>query len=173
MPAGEKIRELFGEEVIRPDRQLDRKKLGAIVFSIPEKRNRLNSILHPAILKEEERRFEAIKTELKDGIVITDAALMIEVKTYTRFERVVVVHCSRDLQLKRLMLRDGITKEEAEKILQSQMPIDEKKRYAHYLIDNAGDPADTEAEAGRVYRLLQTDLEDKREGKLKRIELPL
>ena len=127
----------FGPEVLQPDGALDRKLLGSIVFANPEKRQRLNAILHPRIIERQDQILNAWESEDPHGIAIVDAALMIESGGYKRFDKLIVVHCRPEVQLERLMLRDGMSLDEAQKRIDSQMPQSEKQKFADYLIDTS------------------------------------
>src|SRR6476646_5170375 len=127
----------YGPEVLQPDGALDRARLGALVFGDAQRRSTLNSILHPYIIARQDellREWEAVDPE---GIAIVDAALMIESGGYKRFDKLIVVHCRPEIQLQRLMLRNALSREEAEKRIDSQMPQEEKQRFADYLIDTS------------------------------------
>jgi len=127
----------FGPEVLQTDGTLDRKRLGAVVFGDEQKRQRLNAILHPRIIERQDQILQQWESEEPNGIGIVDAALMIESGGYKRFDKLIVVHCRPEVQLERLMLRDGLSCDEAQKRIDSQMPQEEKQRYADYLIDTS------------------------------------
>ena len=127
----------FGPEVLQPDGALDRKVLGSIVFADPEKRQRLNAILHPRIIERQDEILNGWESDDPHGIAIVDAALMIESGGYKRFDKLIVVHCRPEVQLERLMLRDGLSPDEAQKRIDSQMPQSEKQKFADYLIDTS------------------------------------
>jgi dephospho-CoA kinase len=129
--------EEFGLEVLQTDGTLDRKQLGAVVFGDEKKRKRLNAILHPRIIERQDQILQQWEKEEPDGIGIVDAALMIESGGYKRFDKLIVVHCRPEVQLERLMLRDRLSRDEAQKRIDSQMPQEEKQRYADYLIDTS------------------------------------
>ena len=133
-----RVVEEFGESVLAADGKLDRPKLGSIVFNDEEKRLKLNSIIHPLVFEVQDAWLKECEAETPDGIAIVDAALMIEAGGYKRFDKLVVVWCEPDLQLQRLMARDGLSREDAERRIASQMPQDEKKSYADHLIDTSG-----------------------------------
>jgi dephospho-CoA kinase len=127
----------FGADVLDADGKLDRARLGAMVFADEEKRRLLNSILHPLIIAAQDEWMRAREREDPNGIAVIDAALMIETGSYRRFDQVVVIHCRADVQLERLMKRNGLTREEAERRVAAQMPQEEKMRYADFLIDTS------------------------------------
>lgn len=149
------VREYFGEGVLKPDGTLDRAKLGTIIFDDEEKRTKLNSILHPLIIAAQNRLISEWEKKDPAGIVVIDAALMIESGGYRRLDKLIVVHCRPETQLQRLMTRNGLTRDEAERRIRSQMPQEEKKKYADFLIDTSGDFADTRAQGKAVYEQLQ------------------
>lgn len=137
-PGLRSVVQAFGEQILNANGELDRAKLGAIVFADETKRHQLNSILHPSIIAAQDRELRALEEQDPGGIAVVDAALMIESGGYRRFDRLIVVHCSPEIQLQRLMKRDGLSREDAEKRISSQMPPCEKKKYADYLIDTSG-----------------------------------
>ena len=130
--------EAFGDEVLRADGTLDRSKLGSIVFTDENKRRQINSILHPFIITAQDEELRRLEREDPQGIAVVDAALMIESGGYKRFDKLIVVHCDPEIQLQRLMKRDQLSREDAERRINSQMPQEEKKRYADFLIDTSG-----------------------------------
>lgn len=152
-PALAEIVREFGD-VLLPDGTLDRKKVGAIVFADAERRRRLEAITHPAIRARVLERLQALAEEGFDGLVFFDAPVMIESGNYKNMARLVVVATDEATQLRRLMGRDGIDEATARGRIASQMPIAEKAKLAHHVIDNAGDRASTEAQARRVYAAL-------------------
>ncbi|MDQ3803292.1 MAG: dephospho-CoA kinase [Acidobacteriota bacterium] len=147
--------EEFGEGVLRGDGTLDRARLGALVFADEGKRLRLNAILHPLIMAEQDELLRRWEREDPRGVGVVDAALMIESGGYKRFDKLVVVHCRPEAQLERLMRRNQLSREEAERRVASQMPQEEKLRYADFAIDTTGDFADTRRQTEAVYRELK------------------
>jgi len=136
-PGLKALTEVFGEEILNPDGTLDRKQLGAVVFNDESQRQRLNHILHPFIIVRQDEIMKAWEAEDPDGIGIIDAALMIESGGYKRFDKLIVVHCRPEVQLERLMLRDKLSRDEALRRINSQMPQEEKQKFADYLIDTS------------------------------------
>src|ERR1044072_6317305 len=105
----------FGEDILITDGTLDRKRLGALIFADQSKREQLNHILHPFIIARQDEILKSWEAEDRDGIGIVDAALMIESGGYKRFGKRIVVHCRPEVQLERLMLRDQLSREDAER----------------------------------------------------------
>lgn len=147
--------EYFGGEVLLENGELDRKKLGAIVFADDEKREKLNSIVHPYVFKEQERWLVEQEAADPNGIAIIDAALMIESGSWKRFDKLIVVWCEPAIQLQRLMRRNGLSAREAEMRINAQMPQDEKKRFADILIDTSGTFEDSRRNTLEAYRHLK------------------
>ena len=125
----------FGREVINPDGTLNRQRMGEIVFADDAQRQKLNHILHPFIIARQDEIMREWEREDPQGIGVIDAALMIESGGYRRFDKLIVVHCRPEVQLERLMLRNGLSREAAEARINSQMPQAEKQKFADYLID--------------------------------------
>lgn len=153
-PALAAVVRAFGPSVLAEDGTLDRAALGEIVFSNPERRRELESILHPPIIAEQDRLIDEVRASRPDAIVIVDAALMIESGGYRRFDQLVVVHCAPEVQRQRLMARNGIAPEEADRRIAAQMPQDEKLKYATLAIDTGGTLDDTRQRTEAAWREL-------------------
>ena len=153
-PGLKALTEAFGEEILNADGTLDRKKLGAVIFNDQSQRERLNQILHPFIIARQDEILNAWAAEDPDGIGIVDAALMIESGGYRRFDKLIVVHCRPEVQLERLMLRDKLSREEALRRINSQMPQEEKQKYADYLIDTSDGFELTRSRSVEIYHKL-------------------
>ncbi len=145
----------FGKFILRPDGTLNRSKLGSIVFADTEKRLLLNSIIHPLVIEAQDRWITERAAEDTNGIAIIDAALMIESGGYRRFDKLIVVWCEPELQLQRLMARDGLSRQDAEKRIASQMSQEDKKSHADFLIDTSKDHEDTRRQVADIYRQLK------------------
>jgi dephospho-CoA kinase len=141
----------FGREVLSGDGEIDRAKLGAIVFADDERRKRLNEIVHPRVIEEQNRLLADAEAAHPSGIAVVDAALMIESGGYKRFDKLVVVYCDRESQISRLLRRNAITREDAERRVRAQMPSEEKRRYGDYEINTTGTPEETRRRVIEVY----------------------
>lgn len=148
------VTEAFGKDVLNADGSLDRAKLGAIVFADQAQRLHLNSILHPFIIVAQDEQLREWEKKSPQGIAVVDAALMIESGGYRRFDKLVVVHCRPEVQLERLLARDAISRNEAEQRINAQMPQEEKKGYADFLIDSSGDFESTRQQTANVFQKL-------------------
>jgi dephospho-CoA kinase len=166
-PAWREIVDHFGEEILNNDKTINRSKLGSIVYSDRKERLFLNKIVHPLV---SEKRKEIIQSLEKDGrykIFVSEAALTIEAGFVQFFDRIVVVYCEKETQIKRLMERDQISRSEAQEKLKSQKDPEEKTKYANYIIDTSGTLQSTIEQAERVYRnlILEYELKYKKEKK--------
>lgn len=139
----------FGRGILAPDGTLDRPALAARVFTDAGARSRLNAIVHPRVRAEEARRAADLEAEGRD-VLVTDGTLLVEAGVHLRFDRLVVVHCPPDVQRRRLVARDGISDAAARARIEAQMPIEEKRTFAHLEVDAGGALADTERAAAEL-----------------------
>jgi dephospho-CoA kinase len=153
-PAWQAIADAFGREVLRPDGTLDRAALGARVFADPAARRRLEAITHPAIAARRGARVAELAAAGFAGLVVQDTPLLVEVGGTAAVDRVVVVYAAPEVQLQRLLGRDGLGEDDARRRIASQMPLGEKVRHAHYVIDNSGSPEETAAQVRAVHAAL-------------------
>lgn len=151
----ETVVEQFGKNILNADGSLDRAELGGIVFADKGKRELLNSIIHPLVFKAQNGWIESLEKADPNGIAIVDAALMIESGGYKRFNKLIVVWCNADIQVARLMKRDGFSKEVARRRIDSQMPQEEKKKFADFLIDTSGSVDETHRQTLDVHEQLK------------------
>ena len=158
-PAWTTIVAEFGQDVVTGDGALDRKRLGAIVFANPERRRRLEAITHPAIRERFQARLDELAEHGFTGIVVFDAAVMIESGNYKNMDRLVVVVTDEPTQMSRLRGRDGTDDAEGRRKIASQMPLSEKAKLADYVIDNSGDRHATAEQVRRVFAALMSELE--------------
>lgn len=153
--AYEEIVRRFGSQVLLPDGRIDRKTLGAIVFADPGRRVELESVTHPPIA-EGIRKAVAVLASEGHEVVIVEAALILEKGRQGMFEAVIGVRCEKRIQVDRIMARDGIPREEALRIVSSQMDPEEKVRASDHVIDNSGALSETLAQvralAGKLRR---------------------
>lgn len=140
----------FGGGILDPATgEIDRRKLGAIVFADPARLAALNAISHPAIEALAEKRMAGLT-----GIVIYEAAILIETGGYRNFHRIVLAACPEEVQIARAMARDGLSRDAVLERMNRQMPLAEKLRYAHYVIDTSGSMEQTLEQTRNIYRSL-------------------
>jgi dephospho-CoA kinase len=147
--------ETFGREILKADGTIDRRRLGEIVFASPELLERLSSLVHPAVIRLEERLLEEFQREDPHGIAIVEAAILIETGRYAVFDRVILTSCDEETQIARGMKRDHATREQVLARLGKQLPLSEKQRHAHYVVDTSGPKEETARQVQRVYRDLK------------------
>lgn len=140
-PALQEIFDAFGQHLQESDGSLNRKALGHIIFTDPQKRERLNQITHPRIAQ---RTLEYMQQHQKQEtpILIYEAPLLIENHIHEQMDEVLLISLSEETQIQRLCMREALTQEEALTRIRSQMSLAEKKKYATYIIQNEGDEND-------------------------------
>ena len=158
MPDGEAyadVVKLFGNEILSADNTIDRKKVGAIVFSDPEKLKQLNALVHPHVFNRQRQFFAEIEARDPDAVAVVEAAIMVESGSYKNYDRLILAACPRDVQIARFVEREKSTVEEAESRLDKQVPLEDKRGYADFVIDTAGSRSQTLAQVEDVYRKLR------------------
>ena len=153
-PAWKEVVNHFGEGILQPDKKIDRVKLGNIVFTDKKKLIELNKIVHPFVYQEWHVRLEKICKKERHTIILSDIPLLFEGNMQHMFDLTVLVFINPKEQIRRLITRNGVSKEEARKRLKSQMPISEKIELADIIIDNEGSITETEKRVGQVWREL-------------------
>jgi dephospho-CoA kinase len=160
-PLVQDIARAFGPEVLRADGSLDRAALGERVFRDPAARERLGSLTHPPVIAEMKRRAELARAQ-RGAVVILDIPLLFEgVKTGRGsavafdYDLKVLVYASPEQQVLRQIARNGYGRDEAQRRIAAQMPIDEKKALADRVIDNSGSAEDTERQVRALFAELK------------------
>jgi dephospho-CoA kinase len=136
-PGYEPVVRAFGRSILTADGRIDRVKLGTLVFSSSPLLEQLNGIIHPEVIRVILTRLEELE---KDGSarIIVDASLMIESGFYQSFQRLILVTCSLQQQIERLVARTGLSEQQALERIRLQMPLDEKRQFATDIVDNSG-----------------------------------
>ncbi|QNB44869.1 dephospho-CoA kinase [Thermanaerosceptrum fracticalcis] len=142
-PAWQEIVAFFGSQVLDEAGNIDRKRLGQIIFVDPQARTKLNSIVHPKVIEATKKRIRELKDNDNVPLIVVDAPLLIEAGMTDLVDEVWVVAVPVQEQLNRLMFRDKLSQEEAIKRIHSQMPLEEKLTYADRIIDNSGSVEET------------------------------
>ncbi|MDG5786967.1 dephospho-CoA kinase [Evansella sp. AB-P1] len=149
--AYKKLVSVFGDDIVQEDLHINRKKLGSIIFKDNEKRKKLNNIVHPAVRAK-------MKLEVNEYIdkgyetVIMDIPLLIESNLTYMVDKILLVYVGEETQLKRLMERDQSNIEEAMERINAQMSMEEKKRFAHEIINNEGSLEETETQLEEILK---------------------
>ncbi len=154
-PAYEEILQAFGEGILDIRGEIDRRRLGSIVFADDEKRRQLNAILHPRILTRQEEMAAAWRRKHPAAVIAAEAALIYEAGVASRFAKVIVTWCRPEQQVERLVAKAGLSREEAQRRVDAQWPAEEKRRRADYVIDCSGSLAATRAQVEQLFPKLQ------------------
>ncbi len=154
-PAFNDILSFFGSAILKPDGQIDRDRLGDIIFNDPGKKTRLDAIVHPRVFEHAARMIAEIAAHAPEAVVIMDVPLLLETGMEKELAEVIVVYVPEPIQLERLMKRDGIGESAAMARIRSQMPIEEKRKRATIVIDNSGSQKDAQRAAQQVFARLQ------------------
>jgi dephospho-CoA kinase len=147
----------FGPGILAADGNIDRKALAAQVFADPERLATLNTLVHPAVLKREEEIIDKYARRDAEGIAVVEAAILIETGSYHRFDRLILVTCKEEQQVERAMRREGALESDVRARLSRQMPIEQKRNYADFVIDTSGEKADTLRQTRAVYEALRRE----------------
>ena len=159
-PAWEAIIDHFGPSILKSNKTINRAKLGAIVFSDTEERLFINKLLHPLIFEKREKEIKKLKSQGGFKIFVSEAALTVEAGYTHFFDKIIITHCKKNIQIDRLMKRDGIDRNEALKRIETQMTSEQKLEYADYDIDTSGTMDKTIEQSEQVFRILMSDFEN-------------
>jgi dephospho-CoA kinase len=163
-PAWEKIVAHFGRAILGPGEEIDRAKLGAIVFADAREREILNGIIHPLVFEATRAAVARLEAEGTVRVFVHEAALTIEAGYAGFYDRIVVTYCPADIQAARLAARDGIRAEAARRKIEAQLPAAAMLAFADYVIDTSASLEDTIGQADKLYEELLRDESDKRTG---------
>jgi dephospho-CoA kinase len=158
MPGGEAYEDVvreFGRGVLAPDGTIDRSRLAAEVFGRPERLAALNGLVHPPVIRREERMLGEFEARDPNGIAVVEAAILIETGSYRRFDKIVLAVAAREQQIERAVAR-GLSREQAIARIERQIPLEEKRTYADYVIDTSGQKEDTLRQVREVYQALRS-----------------
>jgi dephospho-CoA kinase len=146
----------FGSDILDPDGRIDRHVLAERVFGAPDRLARLNALVHPAVLRREDELMAEFSVRNPRGIVVVEAAILIETGGYHRFSRIILVTCSEEQQVERALRRDGALLADIRARLNRQMPLAEKRKYADFVIDASGEKEHTLEQTRAVYEALRS-----------------
>jgi dephospho-CoA kinase len=145
----------FGPNILNDAAEIDRRKLAAIVFENPDLLAKLNKIVHPAVRARGQKLEESFRRRAPAGIIVYEAAILVETGSFRAYDRLIVASCTEEQQIERAVLRDHFTREEALNRLRRQMPLEEKVKYADYVIDTSGTTEHTLDQTRTVYASLR------------------
>lgn len=146
----------FGPDVVDAGGKLDRAKLAGIVFNDLDKLKHLNAIVHAPVLREIDRQIQLQRTKNPEVVVLVESAVLFEAGQHRRFDKIIVVWCKPEQQIERYRTRAPISEEDIRRRMAAQMPGDEKKAMADFVIDTTGSLEDTERNVNEVFKALQT-----------------
>ena len=141
----------FGDGILLSDGNIDREKLGRIIFSDKTARDKLDNSLHPLIIKKLLKDAEKLKKSMAGSLIIADVPLLIESGMHKYFDKIILVYSERETQICRLIKRNNLTTEDAKKRVNSQMPIEQKRKFADFIIDNCGSFVDLEINVKELF----------------------
>jgi dephospho-CoA kinase len=144
----------FGSAVMSPDGGIDRRKLAALVFRDPRRLAKLNALVHPPVRARTRQLLAAYEASHPRGVAVVEAAILVETGSYRDYEKLIVAVCSVEQQIERALARDGVTREEVLERLSRQMPLEEKVKYADYLVDTSGTKEQTQARVRAIHETL-------------------
>lgn len=146
----------FGNGILKENGEIDRRKLGELVFNNPERLAVLNAIMHPPIFRRQEKFVAAAQAADPNGIAIVEAAIVFETGSHGRYQKVIVASCPQERQIERAIKRDRLTREQVMARLARQMPLHEKAGRADYVIDTSGTKEETLRQTDKVYESLRS-----------------
>lgn len=155
LSAYQEIVHRFGDDILDSSGEIDRKQLGALVFSDPKKLKDLNAIVHPKIIARVEQLAEEHAAAHPKDVILVDAALIFEAGIGANFRKMIVAWCRPEQQIERLREQTGISRQAAEQRIASQMPAEEKRRRADFLIDCSGSIEKTRTQVESLFPTLQ------------------
>lgn len=154
-PAWQEIVDLLGNGIVKADQILDRRKIADIVFNDLDKKKALEAILHPRVMDEEQAIYKDILKDDPGALVIIDAALLIESENYRKVDKVIVIACDEQSQLQRIMAKKSFSREDAQRRLQKQMPLEEKIKFADYVLHNDSGLSELEKKVEALFHQLK------------------
>ncbi len=144
----------FGKEVLTKG-QIDRKKISAVVFSNPDQLKKLSAIIHPKVILHFKREIRRYQKEGRAKAIVLDVPLLFEAKMDHLCDWIIVVKANRHIQTKRLKQRSGLMDQEITRRIKAQMPIDQKIKHAHFVIENGGHLKQTQQQVEAVWKKIQ------------------
>ncbi|MCU1272764.1 MAG: Dephospho-CoA kinase [Bryobacterales bacterium] len=157
-PAGDAyddvVRE-FGTGILNADHTIDRKRLAAEVFGKPDRLEKLNSLVHPHVFRRERELIDHYARTDPRGIVVVEAAILIETGSYKNYDRLILVECDEEQQIERALKRDNADRQEVMARLSRQLPLAEKRKFAHYVINTSGSKEETLRRVHEIYEELR------------------
>jgi dephospho-CoA kinase len=158
LPDGEAYHDVvreFGSAVLDASGRIDRRALAAQVFGAPARLAALNRLVHPPVFRREDELIAGFAAREPHGIAVVEAAILIETGSYTRYDRIVLVTCREEQQVERALRRPGAWESDVRARLSRQMPLEEKRKCAHFVIDTSGEKEETVRQTSAVFQELR------------------
>jgi dephospho-CoA kinase len=152
------VNEFTAAAILEPDGTINRRRLAAIVFEHPERLKALTAIVHPAVRRLSLAKSAALNEIDRGGILIYEAAILVETGGFRDFEKLIVAACPEEVQIERAMARDNSTREAVLARLQQQLPLSEKVRYADFVVDTSGSKEQTVEQTRSVFERLKKEV---------------
>ncbi len=146
----------FGRGILKEDGEIDRQKLAAGVFSQPDRLRKLNSLVHPPVIRLEKRMMAEFAAREPEGIAVVEAAILVETGGHKRFDRLIVARCDPAQQIERAMKRSGETRERVQARLDQQIPVEDKVKVADFVVDTSGAKEATREQVVQIHHLLRS-----------------
>lgn len=144
----------FGPRILNPDRTINRRALAALVFNDPERLEKLNSFVHPPVRARTKKMLDDFARANPAGVAVVEAAILVETGGYRHYDKLIVAACRPEQQIERAMARDHLTREEALARMSRQMPLEDKVKFADYVIDTSQSKQHTLAQTRALYESL-------------------
>ncbi|HYW47211.1 MAG TPA: dephospho-CoA kinase [Bryobacteraceae bacterium] len=145
----------FGQEILAEGGEIDRRALAAQVFGAPDRLARLTGMVHPPVVQREQELLKEFAARSPRGIAVVEAAILIETGSYKRFDRLILVICEEEQQVERALRREGSAPVDVRARIRRQMPLEEKRKFADFVIDTSGEKEDTLRQTRAVYEALR------------------
>lgn len=152
----------FGPAILNPDRTINRRRLASLVFDYPDRLDKLNSFVHPPVRARTKALLEDFFRSHPAGIAVVEAAILVETGGYRNYDKLIVAVCRPEQQIERAMARDHLTREEALARMSRQMPLEEKIKFADYVIDTSGSKENTLAQTKALYDKLRLSSQNRK-----------
>jgi dephospho-CoA kinase len=156
----------FGRGILKPCGEIDRERLGSVVFADPQKLSELTSIMHPSLIARVKELVEEFRSRQPRAVILVDAALIYEAGVADCFAKILVAWCRPEQQIERLMAKAHISRQDALRRMASQIPVEEKRRRADYLIDCSGSLEETRAQVEALYPAIKRLAEETGNSKI-------
>ena len=149
-----KIVRTFGRDIINHKGEIDRPRLGNLIFRDRRKREQLNAIIHPSVYAEYQRRARVLAKKYPDGVLLFDLPLLFETNAQCHFDHIIVAYVDKQTQLRRILKRDSLRRVDALERINAQLPLSQKRRDAEYVIDTRMPIARLRKQVREIYRSL-------------------